>query len=215
MEHLTTKQKMANMNKKEKTKYIWYYYKIHIIVALLIIFSVSSFIYSKVTEKKVYCNITYIGNYMTDNSIQSIKEPLNNALLKDNKKMTFEVNCDYLNDNHANTKEDPRTKIIAEIAAKDIDIAIVNKSFFEETIKQDIFLDLNTLPGFSSLNLADYQLVKGTASDNKECVYGISVDKMNILNSVHFNSQDENILVVIANAQHRQAIMKTLKLFMK
>ena len=105
-------------------------------------------------------------------------------------------------------------KLQVNIAAQQIDIAIVNKEFFEQNFSYDMFLNLESLNGFSTLPLSNHELIKKTDSNGNNGTYGISVKNLNILKDIHF-ANDDNILVVISNTEHNDAVVNVLKTLLK
>jgi len=105
-----------------------------------------------------------------------------------------------------------KQKLHVNIAAQQIDFAIVNKKFFEENFSSEMFMNLESLDGFSELPISNHELLKQTDS-NGNGTYGISVKNLNLLKDVHY-SNDDNYLVVISNTEHKDAVMNVLKTFL-
>ena len=76
-----------------------------------------------------------------------------------------------------------------------------------------MFLNLESLNGFSTLPLSNHELIKKTDSNGNNGTYGISVKNLKLLNDIHF-ANDDNILVVISNTEHNDAVVNVLKTFL-
>ena len=210
MEHVSVKERLHNMSFKEKCDYIWEYYKIHILSTLILIAIIISTVHSIATKVDVYCTITYIGDYISDETLSQFKSDINEIVLKGDKTKTIEFN-NFLGDEES-LKSNPQImqKLSVMIPAKEMDIAIINKDFFDSNFSSDIFLDLTTLDGFSSLNLSNYEIIKNTNDTNDSGIYGIkikNIDPLNILNS----KDNDNILVVISNSERKNEALTLLK----
>lgn len=54
------------MTPKQKVGYIWDYYKVHIIIGIIVIYAVTSFIHGKLTEKKTVFRLVMIDSNVTE-----------------------------------------------------------------------------------------------------------------------------------------------------
>lgn len=197
MNEKTVKENLSTMTFKEKLDYLLYYYKVHVIVFILIIAAIGSFIYTEATKKSIYLDISYLGGYISEETSQNIQSSIEDILIPGDEKNIVQINSFGL-ENGGDI-----TKVQASIAAHEIDIAIMNKANFEKYYQADIFLDLNSISDFSSLNISDDSLVK---RDNG--VYGIKVSNLDIFNKL---DAGDNILVVISNTENIDKIMPLLK----
>lgn len=197
MNEKTVKENLASMTFKEKLDYLYYYYKVHVIVFILTIAAIGSFIYTEATKKSVYLDISYLGGYISEETSQNIQSSIEDILIPGDEKNIVQINSFGL-ENGGDI-----TKVQASIAAHEIDIAIMNKENFEKYYQADLFLDLNSISDFSSLNINDDSLVK---KDNG--VYGIKVSNLDIFNKL---DAGDNILVIIANTENIDKIIPLLK----
>lgn len=207
MEHISVKERLHNMSFKEKCDYIWGYYKLHILSTLILIAVIVSIVHSQITKLDVYCNITYIGDYISNETLEQVKSDINEIVLKDDKTKTIAFDTVLGDENSIKTNPQIVQKIGVVIAARGIDIAIVNKDFLDSNISSEMFLDLNTLDGFSSLPLSNYELVKDNSSSS---IYGIKIKDIDPLNMLNSNNSD-NILVVISNSEKKDEVIALLK----
>ena len=205
---LSLREGLANKTFIEKVDYIWTYYKLHIIGFLVLFFFVGSYISNLINRQEVYCNITYVGNSINAQELEPIKNTLSDTLLQNSKKQVIlfdSIFTDINTDAGIAMKE----KLHVNIAAQQIDLAIVNKEFFEENFSSEMFMNLESLSGFSELPITNHELLKKTDS-NGSSTYGISVKNLNLLKDVHYGN-DDNYLVVISNTEHKDAVMNVLK----
>lgn len=209
---ISLREGLANKTFIEKLDYIWTYYKLHILGTLILILFVGSYISAQINRQEVYCNITYIGNTINVEELTPAKDKLNDILLHNNKKSVINFESIFTDDK-SSTGLAMLQKLQANIAANEIDIAIVNKEFFEQNFSSEMFLNLESLNGFSTLPLSNHELTKKTDSNGSNGTYGISVKNLKLLNDIHFVNND-NILVVISNTEHNDAVVNVLKTFL-
>lgn len=196
---VTLKEGLKNKTFLEKIDYLWAYYKVHIIAIVSILFLLFIFISDSLSRQTPYCNIKYIDNNVSNQELVVAADKLNNIVLNNNK--DYVINFDSQFD-------------MVQISNRQIDIAIVSKEFFEENLQYNMFLDLDTINGFSNLPLEKYKLIKGTDSSGNKGTYGIEVKDLNILKDIH-SEREDNILVVISNTDHNDAVMNLLKVLLK
>jgi hypothetical protein len=209
---ISLREGLANKTFLEKLDYIWTYYKLHILGILILIFFVGSYISAQINRQDVYCNITYVGNSINVDELIPVKNSLNDVLLHNNKKLV--INFDSIfTDDKSSTGLVMTEKLHVNIAAQEIDIAIVNKEFFEQNFSSDMFLNLESLNGFSTLPVSNHELIKKTDSNGANGTYGISIKNLNISKAIHF-ANDDNILVVISNTKNNDAVVNVLKTFL-
>ncbi|MDO5516746.1 MAG: hypothetical protein Q4F66_04275 [Clostridium sp.] len=193
------KKILSNMTFKEKCSYIYYYYKFHILIFLMAILFIGFFVYDQSNRKDVYLDITYIGAFVPGDTSDDITDYLNSKLLSDDKSNT--IVFDTLDPSNPQTL----TKLRASLAAADIDFAIVDQEFFEQNYGTELFADLNSIDGFSSLNLNSDALLK-----KDDCVYGININSSDILDKINENSDSDNYLVVMSNSKNTDKLIQVL-----
>lgn len=210
---ISVKEKFKALSPKEKCSYIWEYYKIHLIITLLCIVGLASFTHTMLTKKSTYCTITYYNSYMDENELYSLRDTLNDILIENPQKSTILLNPIWSNSTGGYNLT-PAEEIAIKIAAKEVDIAIVNEEYFNTHVSQDMFEDISTLDGFKELDLPEEMLIKAYDSNNKESVYGIKIDSLNLLKEIDFPSND-NIFTIIVNSARKEQAMKILNVLAK
>lgn len=196
---VTLKEGLANKTFLEKLDYLWTYYKVRIIAIVSILLLAFIYISDYSSRQEHYCNIKYISNDISNNELELAADKLNDIILKNDKDhvINFDSQFDMI-----------------YISNRQIDIAIVTKKFFEENVKYDMFLDLDTLNGFSALPLEKYTLMKGNDSSGKNATYGVKAKELNILKDIHTNN-DDDVLVVISNTDYSDNVINVLRVFLQ
>lgn len=197
--NITLREGLKGKTFLEKIDYLWTYYKIHIIAIVSILFLLFIFISDSLSRQTPYCNIKYIDNNISNQELVDAADNLNDIVLKNDK--DYVINFDSQFDN-------------IQISNRQIDIAVVSKEFFEQNFQYNMFLDLETLNGFSDLPLEKYGVMKKLDSSGKEGIYGIEAKDLNIIKDIH-SGRDDDVLVVISNTDHNDEVMNVLKEFVK
>lgn len=213
MNEISTNEILKKMTLKEKISYIWYYYKIHIFSILALLLIALFFTYSQSTSQEIYLNITYVGNTTNVDELSNVSNELNKTILNDDSKKVINIDPVSMDNSSNSSNSQYAQKLMVQFAAKEIDMAIVNKQFFETNYSSDMFLNLETLEGFSSLSVPDKDIIKKEDSSGNSGTYGIAVKDLNLLNNVHFPDNDY-ILVVISNSQKTSRALDILKIFL-
>jgi hypothetical protein len=210
---ISLREGLANKTFTEKLDYIWTYYKLHIFAILALLFFVVSYISAQVNRQDVYCNITYVGDSINVEDLVPVKDKLNDIVLHNVKNSVINFDSIFIDDKSSSGLA-MQQKLQVNIAAQQIDIAIVNKEYFEQNFSNDMFLNLESLNEFSTLSASNHELIKKTDSNGNNGTYGISIKNSSILNDIHFTNGD-NIIVVISNTQHKDAVVNVLKTLLK
>lgn len=195
---VTLKEGLKDKSFLEKIDYLWTYYKVQIIAIISILFLSYVFITDSLNRQTPYCNIRYIDSNISQQELAVAADKLNDIILK--------------NDKHSVINFDSQFDMVL-ISTRQVDIAVVNKEFFEQNFPYNMFLDLETLEGFSDLSLGNHKLVKRTDSSGKNGIYGIEVKDLNILKDID-STADDNILVVISNTDRSGNVINVLKGFL-
>lgn len=199
MNEKSVKENLSNMTLKEKFNYLLYYYKVHVIVFLLVVAGIGSFVYTEASKDTIYLDVSYIGGTIPDDTTESIQNTLTKALVPEDKSDIVQFNSYNLSNGNE------LTKVYASIAANEIDVTLMNNPTFEKYYEGDIFLDLDSIPGFSSLNIDDDSLVK---KDGK--VYGIKTKNLTTLGELNKGGNNDMILSVISNTKNLDKVIPLL-----
>lgn len=207
---ISVKETFKSLSGKKKIEFIYDYYKLPIIGALLAIIIISYMTYSFITKQDTYCNITYYGSTINTDNFNKIKDTLNENILGDDKKYTIFTDTLLINSN-LNYGDDPTTTqaFAIKLAANEIDILLVEKNNFEYFAANNMLLDLNSLEGFDSLNISEADLVTAEDQSGNNNLYGIKVDNLNLLKDCGFNNENTILSIAISSNRH-EGVIKVL-----
>ncbi|MGV8982625.1 hypothetical protein [Clostridium sp.] len=201
---------IKGLTRKKKVQYIWDYYKIHIIVTIVALFSIISFIHGQITKIDYEFNLTIIGVNSSVNKIEQFQETLTPIVIKNGtEKQSARIEImpvDSLMEGKTESSTQYVQKFIAEVSAKVIDLVIMNKSDYEAYQQQGMFLKLDNVQG---MNLSHVKVDKlERASD--EGVYGINLQDNKIL--ADFGVKTENMILAIpANTKQMDKAILAVK----
>lgn len=214
MEHLSMKEKLRIMSFKEKINYIFYYYKFHITVIMVLIGIIVLFSMNIINKKDSVLNITLMGKYVDSSKQDQIKNKANALLIKDDKGKK-DISFEFLQ-----TNDDPQDdtnliawqKLTALIESREVDILILDRKDFYTYVKKGLFIKLSTIPHFTSLKLEDSSLVKGKTNslDKIDEYYGINVNNLPVLKFINFDSKNK-VMCIISNSTHVDKAIDFLK----
>ncbi|MBE3578804.1 MAG: ABC transporter substrate-binding protein [Caldanaerobacter subterraneus] len=203
---------------KEKLQYIWDYYKIHIIVGLLLIYVLTTFTLSMINRKEYVLSIALIGESVDFDRLSQFSHEVTKELVGNpsDKKEALVDFYKLMRDSQGELILDPAStqKLIARIAAKQIDVIILDKKSFDALAVQGAFLRLDKTEG---LNLKDYKVVKTLKDVNgvKKGVYGIYVNSDNRwLKQIGYDYHNK-IIAVLSNSEHKDLAIKFVKWLLK
>jgi hypothetical protein len=203
-----------NMTTKEKVEYIWDYYKVHIIVSILVIYLLVSFTSSIINRKDYVLNIALIGKYVDFNGQSEFSKKVTKELIGDpsGKKQTSVDFYRLVKGPNGNLTLDPAStqKLMARIGAQDIDVIVLDKNNFDILARQGAFLRLDKV---KELNLTELNVVKieEDSAEVKPGVYGIYVGRGNkYLEDLEYDYSDK-IIAIMSNGQHKDLAIKFVK----
>ncbi len=203
-----------NMTTKEKVEYIWDYYKVHIIVSILVIYLLVSFTSSIINRKDYVLNIALIGKYMDFDRQSEFSKKVTKELIGDpsGKKQASIDFYRFVKGPNGNFTLDPAStqKLMARMGAQDIDVIVLDKNNFDILARQGAFLRLDKVKelNLSGLNVAKVEKPSG---ELKPGVYGIYVGWNNeYLKNLGYDYNDK-IIAIMANGQRKDLAIKFVK----
>lgn len=203
-----------NMTTKEKVEYIWDYYKVHIIVSILVIYLLVSFTNSIINRKDYVLNVALIGKYMDSDRQSEFSKKVTKELIGD-PSAKKQASIDFyrlVKGTNGNLTLDPAStqKLMARMGAQDIDVIVLDKNNFDILAREGAFLRLDKAKelNLSGLNVAK---VNEPSGELKPGVYGIYVGWNNkYLRNLGYDYNDK-IIAIMANGQHKDLAIKFVK----
>ncbi|HHW58297.1 MAG TPA: extracellular solute-binding protein [Clostridia bacterium] len=203
-----------NMTVREKVEYIWDYYKVHIIIGILVIYLLGTFTSSVLNRKEYVLNIAFVGKYMDFDRLNEFSKEVTKELVGDpsGKKQASIDFYRLVKGPNGNFTLDPAStqKLMARMGAQDIDVIILDKNNFDILASQGAFLRLDEVKelNLSGLNVAK---VEEPSNEVKPGVYGIYVGWNNkYLKNLGYDYNDK-IVAIISNSLHKELAIRFVK----
>lgn len=206
-------KKFNELDKKKKIEHIWYYYKIHIIVSIIILVVLVQTITGIINRKTSILGVDLIGTAIASDKVASMEKDATTALTS-NVKEQVDINfLQYDKKGDTTMNSATRDKLTVTIAAGDLDVVVMDKDMFLDCMSQGYFLKLNDIKELSDLEKSGYQFVKGQSKeqgDSSEYIYGIDIDKCPALKSLSF-SNGNKVIGIIANTKRKDTAVKFIQ----
>jgi hypothetical protein len=195
-------KRIKDLPMKEKMENIRYYYKWHIIAGIFAVLALTLLIGSFLTREKYVFNISIVGYF--DNSkkeeVKNFQNEITNLVVPGSDKRTSALVDLYASKDNSGKYKDLEhsdiAKLSVKMAAKDVDILIINKDDFDYFMKEDTFLKLDDLKLDTDNKVS--KLVKSNSS-----VYGIIVEDNKLLNQIGYNTKDK-VIGILANTKNKK-----------
>jgi len=203
---------LKGMTRKNKIEYIWDYYKIHIIVSLIVLIGMISFIHGQITKINYEFNLTIIGGSLDSDKIQKFEDTLTPIVIK-NPTAKQSAQIDIMPIASLTSGKDTNSsqymqKFVAEVSANVIDSVILSKSDFDAFEKQGGFLRLDNVQGID-LSTIKSEKFEGTPDGGEKGIYGISLKDNPLLKNYGVINQDMVLCISSNSKQKEKAILAT------
>ncbi len=205
-EEKSEKQKLKEMNFKEKVAYLRDYYLVKTLIILAALGIASYFIYTMVTPKPVTLLDTAIVNYsLSDDTVNKMKEDMSTLLIKNPKKEDIMIDSSFYlgngNDNSEYTMGSAQ-KLQTYMYAGEIDVIIAPESLFQSYATSGVFSKLTDVLPTDLLTSFSDSLFNSTTEDNPVSgAYGVYLDNTSLFKDIS-NPSDRPVLGVLVNSKH-------------
>ena len=203
--------KLREMNGREKAGYIWEYYKIPIIVFVVLVFIIASLVNNILNPpKKPYLGIALMGGYMDEEAAKTFTGSISDAIIPEDEKELFEVQMNFFFFN----EEDPQMlmayqqKFMAMLATNELDVLIIEGEELPGYAEQEIISDLRATFGGNELSgYGDYVAYVDGAP------FGIRLDGNNFLAASNLRG-DGLMLTVVINSNKTDEVKAAVRCIM-
>ncbi|MGL5259468.1 MAG: hypothetical protein ACRC7V_05110 [Lachnospiraceae bacterium] len=152
-----------------KLKYYSYYYKIHAILLILVVFLVCGIIYSIVSRKEQVLNVAFINSFPNIEE-EVLMEEFNNYINLNTS--TCETQLDatyYLNENDVSQYSVTIVqKLIANVSSGTLDVILSDKEYFQKYANHGYFTDLREILSEEELSKYGDHLIYAQIQDMDE-----------------------------------------------
>ena len=206
--------KLKDMTLKEKASYIWEYYKIPIIAAVVVLLIIGSIINTVWINppKKTYLQIAFYGQYADDGAISAVCGQLENALMTPEERRTMEISgASFLvNSGDPQMGMAYQQKFAAMLSAKDIDLLVVSQTDLDTWAAQGILSPIKDSLSDRLLAKVSDKLVESADENGVKADYAIKLDgnKLFVDNAL---PADGLCIGAIVNSMRRDSARRALE----
>ncbi|MEH6995626.1 hypothetical protein V7075_23505 [Neobacillus drentensis] len=173
---------------------IWYHYKTHFIVGILVIAALVPLVFFDKDQKTSALNVTVIGNTIGQKEQQSLQREASSKILKADSKSEIKLNFWQLNGQITSSANvDLFQKLLAQITAKNIDIIPIDKNDFLLLSQQKAFIKLDS--------------IKKLNNDKTSNKYGIDITGNEILRNAGYDTENK-MMAILSNTEREETAIK-------
>ncbi len=189
------KEQLQTLTLKKKLEYLFEYYSFHAIGAIIVIIVLVMTIHSFTNRQEEILSVRVVKEGITTEQTKELQILLEQSLIKsDNEIVSIEAI------NSSDTSNNPNAfvtnqKLAAEIAAKEVDVLLIDENAFRQFNEEGNLYDLSKIQAFDN-----WQTSKYTSPTNSATITGIDVSKVPYLTSIVANGESL-IFVVMANTE--------------
>lgn len=211
----TEKEKLKNMNFREKVAYLWEYYRVYAAVAAVVIALIAYFIYEMVTpdvRPQFYAAI--MDSAVDPEVLEQYESDFADYLHLDPKRESVELNATFFSANNEYALSTQQV-LTTFMAAGEVDVIIAPESVFERFVKIGNFAKLyDELPTDVYSSLTDYFYISETSEDTEKNAYGIYLNGSDLFKDVTYNGEPY-VLGIIPNYPHEENTVEFIKYLFK
>jgi len=208
-------QKIKAMEGRVKREYIWDYYKIPIIAAIIGLFMLGSLLNDTVINPppRSALTIAWMASFEVDTTLNSLGEALYPAVVEDPDRQTVQV-MSFLLGGDPQMDMANHQRFAAMTAAREIDIIIGHVAEFEEDViglgiaPSWVFADLH--PILSDVGIPPENLLLGVSDEGEALAFGISMEGSVLFEALGITAEGA-YLGVLVNTDRREAVVEALR----
>jgi hypothetical protein len=199
---------LKNMSRKEKIEYIWDYYKLHIIGVVLLVFFIGSFVYGQLTKVEYVSNLTIIGSSANQTKLGELEKKLTALVVKEGEKRR-QAMVEFAPADKSGLSYEFTQRFVVRVAAGEIGVVVLDKSLYEDLIKQGMFLKLDNL---NELNLSSIKSSKleGSTGEQGKGIYAVSVEENETLKDLGYDTTNK-VMGIIPSTKQKSNDIKVFK----
>lgn len=196
------RKKLASMTLGQKIGYLWEYYKIWLLILVVVIMFISMFVTMYQNSQKINLMGLAVANSTTLSDTSGVTEDLIEMLGTGDEHETVTVDTSYyFNEDIANTDPNIIMKFSTMVAAQSIDVLISSEHVMDYYKDQEMFL-------MPSEYLSEEQIA---ALGDRVSEYGVRIDGSSLLEKWDLVAYEPVYFTVIANSPNVENAVKLLE----
>lgn len=210
---LSEREKLKQMNRKDKLWYIWSYYKFHMMAAVIVVFliyAVASTVYRSSFTTALYC-MCINSRTEAEMDFTPLEEDFA-AWLDLGSKETITTETSFISYGDAATDYSyaSMAKITALVSAKDLDIMLCDSETLNHYASLSAYLDLEASLPPELLALVSDRLFYTTGADGVARAYAIDLSGTEFAEAVGL-AQQPPLLSIISNSERTDNVFALLR----
>lgn len=221
----TEGEKLKKMTFNEKVKYIWEYYKIHIILTAIFIFlavSLGQIVYRNIKYDSIF-HCAMVNNMLSVDQEEYIIEEFGNYLNIDKEHETLTFDSGYMfmwdNSSFSDTNYTSRMKVASALAAQVIDIFVADKTYIISAAPESQLYDLKEVLPEDIYAAVEDKLFYTAGEDGVERAYAVDLSSSPY---TYINDSKNGVLyqeppyyAIVINTEHLDTSIEFLKFILK
>jgi hypothetical protein len=197
-----------NMSRKEKMEYIWDYYKLHIIGVIVLIVFIGSFVQGQLTKVEYVSNLSLVGSSVNQDKMAELEKKLTALLVKEGEKRKQAL-VEFAPTDKSGMSYEFTQRFVVKVAAGEIGVAVLDKNYYEDFMKQSMLLRLDNLAELNLSKLNNSKL-EGNSQEQGNGVYAVSVEGNKTLQDIGYDTANK-VMVMIPSSKQRSNDIKVFK----
>ena len=217
----TEGEKLKKMTFVEKIKYIWEYYKIHIILTvgfIVLVVSLSKVVYRNIKYDSVF-HCAMVNNMLSSAQEEFIIKEFGNYINIDKEHETLTFDSGYMfmwdNSSFSDTNYTSRMKVASALAAQVIDIFVADKTYIISAAPEGQLYDLKEVLPADIYAAVEDKLFYTAGEDGVERAYAVDLSSSRY---TYINDPENGILYpeppyygIVINTEHLDTSIEFLK----
>lgn len=221
----TEGKKLKEMTFGEKIKYIWEYYKIHIILTIVFIvlaISLGKLVYRNIKYDSIF-HCAMVNNMLSIAQEEYIIEEFGNYLNIDKEHETLTFDSGYMfmwdNSSFSDTNYTSRMKVASALAAQVIDIFVADKTYIISAAPEAQLYDLKEVLPDDIYAAVEDKLFYTAGEDGVERAYAVDLSSSPY---TYINDSENGVLyqeppyyAIVINTEHLDSAIEFLKFILE
>ena len=187
----SAKEMWSKLDRKKKWEYFWYYYKIHVYVAIFVLFLLVMTIRDCVQRVEPDITIAYVGTELHDKALTHL-EAMFSTLIEDlnNDKKSVVTIVPVLDER----------KLFVMVAVREAQLMFIRKAEFQQYASNGAFVPLDDLIAETAIDVAAYPEIRLTPQEaQEEHIYGIPLEGNRLFTSLGATMKETYLTLLVNN----------------
>jgi len=210
----TEHAKLRDMTFKEKASYIWEYYKIPIIAAVVVLIVIGSIINTVWINppKKMYLQIAFYGGYVDDSAISAVCGQLESGIMTPEDQQDMQITGASFMNNSGDPQMDMmyQQKFAAMISGNELDLLVTDANDLDDMVSQGILAPIKGYLSDSLLSQLSGKLLEAPDENGVQDDYAIKLDENKFFDAGGLPT-DGMCLGVIVNTNHADNVKSAIE----